>query len=233
MRRVALALAGMTALALACALPAAADEAGGGDAFDLNLRMEVTDVIDSDAPVHPVTVTVAGPEGEPVAGAKVTYLFVEPNPLYYIPPETNAPAGEYAAESAAYADLPRAQAGTMVLSGATVCDDSGSARVEGIVRGCDYLVEAQAGGYKSYSNTHTCKGTGSEQWTIAMERESGQGGGSGDGPDSGSGSVSPLPWLSMTGDELLPWLLAGVGAALVGVAAVVLASRRKKDGADA
>lgn len=102
--RAALALSASAALALACALPAAADEVGtgGGDSFELNLSMEVSDVLDPDAPVHPVTVSVAGPDGEPVAGAEVAYEFVEPNPLYYVPPDGSGEPGEYAPRPAAW-----------------------------------------------------------------------------------------------------------------------------------
>lgn len=241
--RAALAAAASAALALACALPAAADEAGTGgrDSFELNLSMEVSDVLDPDAPVHPVTVTVVGPDGEPVVGAEVAYEFVEPNPLYYVPPDGSGEPGEYAP-----------QAGGMALAGEAVTDESGTARVEGIVRGCDYLVEATAGGYEPYSSTHTCKGTGSERWSIRLERAPVKpvppaGGDSGSGDAGGSGSSTAgagsdqgfgagwegfLPWLSITGDALLPWLLALSGAALAAFAAAVLA-RRKKDGADA
>ena len=236
--RAALAAAASAALALACALPAAADEAGGGDSFELNLSMEVSDVLDPDAPVHPVTVTVAGPDGEPVAGASVAYEFAGPNPLYYVPPDGSGEPGEYAADE-------RAQAGGMALAGEAVTDESGTARVEGIVQGCDYLVEATADGYEPYSSTHTCKGTGSEQWSIRMERAPVKpvppaGGGSGSGAAGagsdqgfGAGWEGFLPWLSVTGDALLPWLLALSGVGLAALALAVLAHRRKKDGADA
>lgn len=238
--RAALAAATSAALALACALPAAADEAGEGDGFELNLSMEVSDVLDPDAPVHPVTVTVAGPDGEPVAGASVAYEFAGPNPLYYVPPDGSGEPGEYAADG-------RAQAGGMALAGEAVTDESGTARVEGIVRGCDYLVEATADGYEPYSSTHTCKGTGSEQWFIRLERASGEvvppagdGSGSGDAGGSGSGAGAGsgaswgglFPWLSVTGDALLPWLLALSGAGLAALALTLLA-RRRKDDADA
>lgn len=250
--RAALALAASAALALACALPAAADEAGGQekDSFDLNLRMDVADVADPDAPAHPVTVTVVGDGGEPVAGAKIAYVFVEPNPEYYVPPEADVPAGEYAAAPLAEAS------GTMALSGEAVCDGSGRARVEGIVRGCDYEVRATAEGYRAYVGTHTCKGLGSEAWEVVMEKmpagggepggSGGSGGttvpggsgssggsGSGSGFGGGSGSAVPFPWLAVTGDAALPWLLALSGAVLSGFALVALARRRRKDGADA
>lgn len=126
----------------------------------------------------------------------------------------------------------------MALAGEAVTDGSGTARVEGIVRGCDYLVEATAEGYEPYSSTHTCKGTGSEQWPIRLERASGEvvppaAGGSGSAA-GGSGAFwdGLFPWLSVTGDALLPWLLALSGAALAALALALLA-RRRKDGADA
>lgn len=237
--RAALALAASAALALVCALPAAADEAGGEgeDSFDLNLRMDVADVIDPDAPVHPVTVTVLGNGGEPVAGAELSYVFVEPNPEYYVPPEADVPAGEYAAE--ALAD----SSGGMALSGRAVTDDAGRARVEGIVRGCDYEVRATAEGYKPYANTHTCRGLGSEAWDVVMQKvpdegdppggsDGGAAPGSPDG-DAGSGFGGPLAWLARTGDAALPWLLALSGVALSGFALAALARRRRKGGADA
>lgn len=214
----ALAAAALT-LALTLALPAAAEEvgAGGGGSFDLNLRMQVQDAPDPDAPVHPVTVEVAGEGGEPVAGAKVTYRFIEPNPVYYVPPESGGEPGEYAAEAS----------GSMALSGEAVTDARGKARVEGIVRGCDYEVSAAAAGYKPYVNTHTCRGAGSEAWRVVMQKAPEVGGSGGSG---GSGGL--LPWLVKTGDGLLPWLLALSGAALVGLALAALA-RRKREAADA
>lgn len=228
--RAALAVAAAAALALACALPAAADEAGEGDGFDLNLSMEVADVIDPDAPVHPVTVTVAGEDGEPVAGAKVSYAFLEPNSVYYVPPEAGGQPGRYA-------EAPE----PMALSGEAVTDGAGKARVEGVVRGCDYEVRATAEGYAPYAGTHTCRGLGSEAWDVVMQKapdESGSLGGSGGSDASLGGSAGPggyggfFRWLAKTGDAMQPWLLALAGVALSAFALAAIA-RRRKDGADA
>ena len=125
----------------------------------------------------------------------------------------------------------------MVLSGEAVTDSSGTVRVEGIVRGCDYEVRASAAEHKPYVNTHTCKGLDSESWEIVMERASAEndpldgsgGGAASDGNDSGT-SAYPA-WLVKTGDAVLPWLLALAGLGLSGFALAALA-RRKKVGAD-
>lgn len=231
--RAVLTIAAAVALALGVALPAAADEVGTeeGSDFDIALHMEVVDVADPNVSTHPVTVTVVNSGGDPVVGATVAYSFKAANPEYYVPPRTDAPEGEYAtAELAQGLD-------SMVLSGEAVTDSSGTVRVGGIVRGCDYEVRASAAEHKPYVNTHTCKGLDSESWEIVMERASAEndpldGSGSGaasDGNDSGT-SVSPI-WLAKTGDAAFPWLLALSGLGLSGFALAALA-RRKKAGAN-
>lgn len=213
-------------------------EVNGAEAFKLHLAMEVETAIDPTAPVHPVAVTVTDETGAPVTGAAVTYQFVGTNETYRIAQEAEVQAAE-------------APGATMALSGQASTGADGSADIQGIVRGCDYRVEVSKAGYRTYSNTHACKGLGSEQWAVVLAKTGGSGEGEGQdqgipttpihvgtgsnfGLDSGSDKARPLPWLAITGDPLLPWLLATLGVALVGGVVVcgVLARRRPKGGAD-
>lgn len=236
------ALVAALALSLAAGAPAAfADEVGGGGSFELNLSMRVSPADDPDAEVHPVAVHVTNHLGEHVGSARVSY---ELRSAYAVASADASAAAALPLSAPAAAEgsssATRATSG-MVRSGTAVTAEDGTADLEGIVAGCDYLVSIEADGHTRYERVHTCKGTGDERWEIVMEKIEDSGGGSdaggSSGGDSGSnpagaggsgaGSSFPLSTLTRTGDALAPLALGAVGALFAAVSLVLLARGRR------
>lgn len=222
-------LAAALALCLAASAPAAfADEVDGDGSFELNLSMSVEAADDPEAAVHPVSVHVSDRQGAHVGGARVTY---ELRSDYAS--AASAPATAASAE-------PRAASG-MVRAGEAVTLPDGTADLEGVVLGCDYLLTVEADGRVRHESVRTCAGENGERWEVVMERTVGPGGPSGEpvGDGTGAGTADgqgpglsfPLPALTRTGDALGP-LALGASGVLLAAAALVLLARRRKDARD-
>lgn len=224
------ALAALLALCLlAWPRAALADEVGGDGSFDLNLSMSVAAADDPDAPVHPVSVHVSNLLGEHVGGARVAYALQSD----YADPDAPVTA---VVEPA----LAARTASGMVRAGSAVTAPDGTADLEGIVAGCDYMVSVEADGHTRYERVHTCKGDEGERWEVVMEKTGGSGGSGGSsgstepagspgapGDDGGAGPLLRLPSLLVTGDALGPVALCAAGTLLAAAALIALALRRR------
>lgn len=240
------------ALALACALPGAAQAEylpeGSGE-LDVSVLTDVLPTVDAEARLNDVNIHVSNDAGEDVAAASVRVRIAVPNDEEGAMPITGAEADDAEAESAEQAaslmatDAEAPSRHAVSASGTT--EPHGRIRLAGAAVGATYVVEVSEGSHYDFSHRFTCAGDEGETWEVVMRKvpneplpggDGGNGGTDGAGGDGGAGGASgdggaggadaqqimPLP-------KPLSWLLQtgdplGIAAALAAAACALLAA---------
>ena len=236
------ALALVLACAAALATPRAADAARlqeGADEFEVSVQTDVLAAVDPDAELCDVAIHVADDAGDHVGAARVDVAAVPPNAA-----EENGVSGAGAdavLQTTTVVSADGAAGGSHAVSASGTTSSDGRVLLPNAAVGATYKVLAVKDGHEEYEGRFVCAGSEGETWEVVLNRipdpvtpdpdpvpdpdPKPVSLPSADGSQDADRVIKPLPWLSVTGDALLPLALGSL-ALLIAAGIVAFWSRR-------